>query len=265
MMSIERAKRSVLVIFLLLTYLLTSYNASIFPLRSLLGSLVIILIGRAAWPITWKDRLGLRIQFRELALAIALALPLMFIFYWFVQSITVAQNVGYLSPISRYGILNPVYLHTLGQTLNEELILGALLLTTLSRSFSRIRPLAIAALVAAGFSLLHFAFYAWIVVPENSGLLTAGTLFVLFALGLLRNTLILKTNHIAYAWCLHLSVNMVGLWGLYTATDGHELNEPEIFNLILGSPGMIILAGLIVLICALLLQFHLERIFLKFV
>jgi polyferredoxin len=80
-----------------------------------------------------------------------------------------------------------------------------LLLHTVRKVFSRFHLLLIAAIVAAWFSLLHYAFYGWIVPAQFSGSLTAGTLFSLFAVGLLRNTLILRDGHIAYAWSLHLS------------------------------------------------------------
>jgi hypothetical protein len=74
-MAIRPASKSLLVIALLLTYVLTSYNASIFPLRSLLGSLLIVWTGRAIWPTAWKDRLGLRFRGRDVALAMLMALP----------------------------------------------------------------------------------------------------------------------------------------------------------------------------------------------
>jgi hypothetical protein len=249
------AKKSALITLLLLAYLLTSYGGSVLPIRSLVGSFLIVIIGRALWQESWKDWLGLGFGPRTLILAAILAIPLMTLFSVAVRSMALSQNVLYQSPIARHGILNPVYLHTLGQTLNEEMILGALLLNTVRKVFSRIHPLLIAAIVAAWFSLLHYAFYGWIVPAQFSGKLTAGTLFALFAVGLLRNTLILRARHIAYAWSLHLSINTAGLLGLYTGVTGNELLEPEIFNLILGSPGVIILAVFILILCAFLLKY----------
>lgn len=253
--SAKTPKKSVLTVFLLLAYVLTSYGGSAFPIRSLVGSSLIMMIGRALWPESWKDWLGLGFRSRTLILAAILAIPLMTLFSVAVRSMALSQNVLYQSPIARYGILNPVYLHTLGQTLNEEMILGALLLHTVRKVFSRIHLLLIAAIVAAWFSLLHYAFYGWIVPAQFSGSLAAGTLFALFAIGLLRNTLILRDGHIAYAWSLHLSINTAGLLGLYTGRNGNKLLEPEIFNLILGSPVVIILGCFILILCAFLLMY----------
>lgn len=253
--SAKTAKKSVLTVLLLLAYVLTSYGGSVFPVRSLVGSLLIMLIARAIWPLAWKERLGLRFRPRDLVLAAILASPLMALIALVVRWTALSQNVLYQSPFTQHGILNPVYLHTLGQTLNEEMILGALLLYTLRKAFNKVHPLFIAAVVAAWFSLLHYVFYGWIVVDQNSGRLTAGTLFTLFAVGLLRNTLILKTRHIAYAWSLHLSINTTGLLGLYMGARGNELVEPQIFNLILGSPGVVVVAGSVLILCAFLLQY----------
>ena len=251
----KTAKKSVLIFLLLLAYLLTSYGGSVPPIRSLVGSFLIVMIGRALWQESWKDWLGLEFELRTLILAAILAVPLMTLFSMAIRPMASSQNILYQSPISRHGILNPVYLHTLGQTLNEEMILGALLLNSVRKAVSRIHSLLIAAVVAAWFSLLHYAFYGWIVPPQFSGRLTAGTLFALFAIGLLRNTLILRDGHIAYAWSLHLSINTAGLLGLYTDRNGNKLLEPEIFNLILGSPAVIILGGFILILCAFLLMY----------
>lgn len=253
-------KKPFLVTLLFLVYVLMSYNASIFVLGALIGSFLILIISRATWPRSWKERLGLGFKIREITAATLLVFPLIFLLNWSIQTIASSQNILYQSPFTLHGIFSPLYLHTLGQTLNEELILGALLLFTLSRTFKKFHPFFIAVWVAAGFAVLHYIFYAWIVLPDNSGSLTLSTLFVLFGIGLLRNTLILKTRHIAFAWSLHLSINLVGLWGLYTSTSGGELSEPEIFNLILGSPRMVIPATFALLVCAILLSDHIRLI-----
>jgi hypothetical protein len=122
------------------------------------------------------------------------------------------------------------------------MLLGALPLKAFRRKFDRVQPFWIATIIAISFAALHYVFYRWIVRPEYAGILTASALFVLFALGVLRNTLILKTGHIAYSWCLHLSINSVGLAGAYTFANGEELIEPQVFNLILGSPAAVALS-----------------------
>ncbi|MBN1145799.1 MAG: hypothetical protein JXA78_00985 [Anaerolineales bacterium] len=245
--------KALLIILLFLTHLLMSYGGAISPLLALLGSLLIIVIARAAWPMQWKDWLGLRIGVRDAALAALLA-PLLILFLYFtVRAIASAQGILYQPPTARYGILSIKYLHTLGQTLNEEMLLGALLLNAVLRRFDKSHPLLVAGGVALGFAALHYVFYRWIVIPKHSGILTLGTLFVLFAIGLLRNTLILKANHIAYSWSVHLSINITGLIALYTFEDGARLGEAQIFNLILGSQAAALLSVFMLAACGIAL------------
>jgi membrane protease YdiL (CAAX protease family) len=215
----------------------------------LIGSFLIVIIARAIWPGHWKDWLGLRIPSRAAVQAILLALILILSLYWMVRFIASAEDITYQASIVEHGILSLTYLHTLGQTMNEEMLFGALILFAMRRHFVKASPLLIASLVALLFSLLHFIFYAWIVFPPNSGLLTVGALFVLFAIGMLRNTLILRTGNIAYSWSVHLSINLVGLLGLYRFANGVELTEPQIFNDILGSQLAVILSFFVLLTC----------------
>jgi membrane protease YdiL (CAAX protease family) len=215
----------------------------------LLGSLLIVLIARRIWPADWKDWLGLSMRRRDALLAAALAPILMALLYFTVQAIIAEQELTYLSPLAGYGLLSLVYLHTLGQTLNEEMLLGALLLNASRRKFDHARPLWIVATIALLFALLHYIFYRWIVIPEYGGILTASALFVLFALGVLRNTLIVKTGHIAYSWSVHFSLNAVGLIGVYTFANGEELLEPQVINLILGSRAAVVLSVIVFASC----------------
>jgi len=166
-----------------------------------------------------------------------------------VKFVASPQNISYQSPIGEHGILSLAYLHTLGQTLNEEMLFGGLILFALRRAFAKASPLVIASLVAVGFSLLHFVFYAWVVFSPNSGFLTASALFVLLAVGMLRNTLILRAGHIAYSWAVHLSINLVGLLGLFKFENGVELSEPQVFNFILGSRLAVILSFFVLTAC----------------
>jgi membrane protease YdiL (CAAX protease family) len=241
--------KTVWILLLFLTHILMSYGGSFLPLRALVGSLLIAIIARAAWPRHWKDRLGLRIPSRAVIQAIVLAPILILSLYWMVRVIADIQNITYQSPIAEHGVLSLAYLHTLGQTLNEEMLFGALILFSMRRTFAKISPLLIASLVALAFSLLHFIFYAWIVFPPNSGILTVSALFVLFAIGMLRNTLILRTGNIAYSWSVHFSINLVGLLGLYMLENGIELTESQIFNHILGSQLAVILSFFVLIGC----------------
>jgi hypothetical protein len=242
-----------LLLLLFFAHILMSYNGSVFPLCALLGSALIMVIARAIWPEDWKDWLGLRIGARDAVLAIVITPMLMALLYGMIRSIANAQDILYQPPIVKHGIIAPIYLHTLGQTLNEEMLFGALLLTALRGRFPRGRSLYIAGIVAFCFSLLHYVFYRWIVLPNYSGILTLGALFVLFAIGISRNTLILKAGHIAFAWSLHLSINIVGLLGFYQFESGYKLSEPQVFIHILGSQNAVIMSAFVLMICCIIL------------
>ena len=128
-----------------------------------------------------------------------------------------------------------------------------MLLNAIRRKSRESRLLPVAMGVALGFAVLHYVFYRWIVVPKHAGILTLAALFVLFAIGLLRNTLILKADHIAYSWSVHLSINLTGLIALYTFESGARLNEAQIFNSILGSQAGVILSVFVLAACTLAL------------
>lgn len=75
------------------------------------------------------------------------------------------------------------------------------------------------------------------------GILTLSTLVTLFAIGVLRNNLILTTGHIGYTWALHFSWIVVMFGGTHLHLENFtELTEAERFNLYLGSTWMLIIA-----------------------
>jgi membrane protease YdiL (CAAX protease family) len=132
-------------------------------------------------------------------------------------------------------------------------LFGALILFALQRRIGSGRSLQITLVVALIFALLHYVFYRWIVVSENRGVLTLAALFVLFAIGVARNSLILKANHIAYAWSLHFSINMIGLVGVTRFLNGTELTEPQVLNRILGSPYAVLVSVVVLMTCGIFL------------
>jgi hypothetical protein len=102
-------------------------------------------------------------------------------------------------------------------------------------------------MVALIFSLMHQGLYKW--SPVQSGeLLTLTTIMTLFFVGILRNSLILKTRNIALSWAIHLSFNMVFFSGLFIhAQTGKFPSEPEVFNIVFGNLTMLALTGLLAL------------------
>jgi hypothetical protein len=136
------------------------------------------------------------------------------------------------------------------------MILGALLLNSIRITFKKIHPFFIALFVALLFAVFHYIFYSWLMIlPKHSGKLTVTTLLTLFLVATFRNTLILKTNHIAYAWVLHFGFNLVLLRGTFIDDQKDVfLNQPESFNLILSSPITVAIGFLM-----LFLSFYLYR------
>jgi membrane protease YdiL (CAAX protease family) len=70
-----------------------------------------------------------------------------------------AQDI-HLKPIWQRDDWFILALHTFGQTLNEEIVLGWILLSTLQRRLPRLRLPVISLIVALVFSSLHFVFYS---------------------------------------------------------------------------------------------------------
>ena len=102
-------------------------------------------------------------------------------------------------------------------------------------------------MVALIFSLMHLGLYKWSPV-QSGGLLTSTTIGTLFFVGILRNSLILKTRNIALSWAIHLSFNMVFFSGLFIHVQtGKFPDEPEVFNIVFGNLTMLALTGLLAL------------------
>ena len=200
-----------------LSFIFLTYNHW---LLAPLGPLLIILLSFAAWPGENLERLGLRIPSRH-ALAALVLLPLTTAFAWLVIGYATRIQGVILIPLWQKPHPLELVAHTIGQTLNEEMILGALL---------------VSAVVAALFTVLHYIFYAW--RPEswiNYGVLSTVTLLTIFAVGLLRNNLILSAGNIALAWAIHLGWNLVFMDSSYVSTAQARLAEPAVFNTVLGN------------------------------
>jgi len=127
------------------------------------------------------------------------------------------------------------FIHDLFYTLNEEMILGAILLGQVRRRVKKLHPVAVSVLVAILFAFVHYLFYRWIF--NDRGILTWLTLISLIMVGVLRNNLILTTGHVGFSWAFHASW-MAVMFGTYHYHTGNleALLEYERFNLYLGSP-----------------------------
>ncbi|BDX39484.1 hypothetical protein CYCD_28390 [Tenuifilaceae bacterium CYCD] len=141
------------------------------------------------------------------------------------------------------------YYHDIFYILNEEIVLGAIILYYLVNK-QRIKPIIASVELAIAFSLIHFVFYKWIF--NDKGIIEITTLITLFLAGFIRNNLILHSGHIGYSWALHFGwiVIMFGSFHIYSDSK-NPLSEPEKFNAYLGSTEMLVLS-LALAICSLI-------------
>jgi len=122
------------------------------------------------------------------------------------------------------------------QALNEEIVLGYLLLVPLAR-WTR-RPVTTAVAVALLFAVLHHLLYRY---GELGMDLAPVTLLALLAVGAVRNAAILLARHVGYAWALHAAWNLVMFSGQWVETSsGRMLKEPEVLDAFLSPPAVIV-------------------------
>jgi len=210
-----------------------------------IGTLCILACARAAWPGAWATRVGLRMSRVELLRSVGLLAAVTTIASVIVTAIARAKTITFDPWITTPHEV-PWYLHTVAQTLNEEMLLGAVLLGGIRRRLPRTSPLRISIGVAAAFALFHLAFYG-ARTPEmpNYGVLSAATLLALFLVGIVRNNLILATGHVGYAEAVHLGWNAIFLGGAFrwAGEGGAAMTEPERFDAFVGSPAVIVLGA----------------------
>ncbi len=225
---------------------------------SLSSTILILCFMRIRDQDKWKQKLG--INFRNIdTLMFLIATIILLVFSYFIVDY-VAMLDGYIFKPKLFhyktyaGLDYPLhfvlanYLYYIPETFNEEMLIGAFLLLGIERKFKKLDRNFIAVLVALIFSLMHQGLYKW--SPVQSGeLLTFTTILTLFFVGILRNSLILKTRNIAFSWALHLSFNMIFFSGFFVNIESQKFpSEPEVFNIIFGNTTMLILTGLLALI-----------------
>jgi hypothetical protein len=103
-----------------------------------------------------------------------------------------------------------------------------------------------AALISLGLALVfaaaHFLLYRFS-NPMHLAL-SAAALATLFLAGVAMNNLYLAFRHIGFSWALHAGWNVVWLPAtFYDAATHARLNEPQVFDRVLGSPAIVACAG----------------------
>jgi hypothetical protein len=229
-----RLKNPLLFSLLILLYLSFSYSYFNGWWNSSVGSILIVIISYLIWGKGFLKQIGLHVNFRIIARSVILAAIIT------ACSLMIMKYIGNKSNIGIVYFNWRDYYHVNFYILNEEIVLGAILLFTLVHTW-KIRPLVASLCAALFFSLLHYVFYRWIF--SDKGVIEISTLLTLFLVGFVRNSLIIQTGHIGYSWALHFGwiAIMFGSAHKYLNTQMH-LSEPESFNLYLGSTEMLIIS-----------------------
>lgn len=225
---------------LIVSYALFSYNFFKGWWYASVGTALIILFSALYYKKNFVQIIGLNLPVRTIVQSLVLAVVVV-AGAWLVMKYIGAKH-GIVIEYSDWGC----YSHIIFYTLNEEIVLGGMLLYMLTRKW-KMRPLVASVLLAVFFSLVHFVFYRWIF--NDRGIIEVSTLVTLFFIGIVRNNIILYTGHIGYSWALHFGwmAVMFGSWHRYVGTEKY-LGELIRFNTYLGSVEMFILSGVLLLL-----------------
>ena len=231
---IPRLRNLLLFTLLILIYVLFSYSFLGDWLFSSLGTLLIIILSYLIWGRGFLEKLGLKFKLQTIVKSIILVVIVAGC------SIFVLKYIGNKNGIRMEYYNWRDYYHVLFYVINEEIVVGAILLFTLVYKW-KMRALVVSICVAAGFALLHFVFYRWIFADR--GVLGISTMITLFLVNFVRNNLILQTGHIGYSWALHFGwiAIMFGSRHTHVSTNIY-VSELESFNTYLGSAEMLVLS-----------------------
>lgn len=240
---ISLLKRKILFALLILSYLLFSYYYFGRWWNSSVGSVLILFFSYLIWKKDFLKQVGLQLDFKTVVKSLLLA-GLITICAFLIMKYIAGRNDIQIRFTSWRD-----YYHDIFYILNEEIVLGAILLFYLINK-RKIRPVTASIGLAVLFALIHFVFYKWIF--DSRGLIGISTLTTLFLVGFVRNSLIFQTGHIGYSWALHFGWMAVMFGSIHVDMDtGNSLTELRRFNLYLGSGEMlaisIIVAGLSIL------------------
>jgi len=234
-------KRRILFLLLLLSYLLFSYYAVGGWWNSSVGTALILFFSYLLWNNDFLQQTGLQLNFKTIIRSLILAMFITFNSYMVMRHIAGRYNTVIMFSEWRN------YYHDIFYTLNEEIVLGAMLLFILTRRW-KIRPFTASILLAVVFALIHYVFYRWIFLDR--GIIEISTLTTLFFVGFVRNSLIVLTGHIGYSWALHFGWMAVMLGSAHIDLVNEKiLGELVKFNTYLGSAEMVITSIIIAGIC----------------
>lgn len=212
---------------MVLVHLVFSYYYIPWFFSSAIGTVLIIILATCTWPKNYKYWIGFQISNNG---------KLITVFAFLVSFTGSMFLIKYVAKANHIVLIPGNYkdfFHVLFYTLNEEIIIGALLLKGIQQRLKKSPEWIISVGTALVFTIIHFVFFRWIFL--NSGNLTAVTLLSLFAVGVVRNNLILRTGHIGYSWALHFGwVYMMLGYSHFDQAGNVFLNDFERFGIYLG-------------------------------
>jgi hypothetical protein len=233
-------KRRLLRILLVSSYVLLSYIPVFGWWYSSIGTFFIVLFSYFLWDKNFLDRIGLLLDVKTIAKSVVLA-----------GIVTVCALLVMRYIAARYHVQIRFtnwreYVHDVFYVLNEEIVIGAIVLFTLVNK-RKVQPIIASFGLAIFFSLIHFVFYKWIF--KDRGNIGMMTLLTLFFVGFVRNSLILQTGHIGYSWALHFGwmVVMFGSWHVIPEKN-LSLGELTRFNTYLGSKEMLTISSVLAIL-----------------
>ncbi len=219
---------------LILFYVLFSYSFLGDWLYSSIGSILIIFLSYLIWGKGFLKQIGLQLNLQTIAKAIILVVIIT------TCSLLIMKYIGNRGNIRIEYYNWRDYYHVMFYVLNEEIVIGAILLFSLVNKW-KLRPVVASLCLAVLFSLIHYIFYKWIFADK--GVLGISTLITLFLVGFVRNSLIIQTGHIGYSWALHFGWIAIMFGSRHTNLNTNMyVTEPESFNLYLGSTEMLIIS-----------------------
>jgi hypothetical protein len=227
-------KKRILLLLLAASYLLFSYYVLGGWWNSSVGTLLILFFSYLLWNKDFLFQTGLLLDFKTIIKSVVLAIIIILCSYIVMDHIAGRDNT-----VIRFSEWRNYY-HDVFYTLNEEIVLGAILLFTLARRY-RMRPIIASVFLAIVFAIIHYVFYRWVFLDR--GIIGITTLTTLFFIGFIRNSLILLTGHIGYSWALHFGWMSVMFGSIHINRITEEtLGELNKFNTYLGSTEMLIIS-----------------------
>jgi len=229
---------------MILFYLLFSYYYFGAWWHSSVGSGLIILCAYFIWKKDFLNQIGLNLSINTILKTIVLVITVAVASYFLMVHLAHKYDV-----VIRYSHWHNYY-HDIFYILNEEIILGAIILFGLLKK--NIKPIVASISLAIFFSIVHFVFYKWIF--DDKGIISITTLVTLFLVGYVRNYLIITTKHIGYSWALHFGWMVIMFGCNHTQLNTIiELSESVRFNMYLGSIEMLFVSIVLAAISTILM------------